>query len=189
MKTFEIIMSVIFCWFFIGWLFAILKTKFWYNFLIKKEYADKFYDFEETPWRIILPILIIFPIQTINWLCNPYKNDSCNRQKTIPIIPFGASCRKTKSNINYAAINAVPTYLSFVDNYGDGTTLDFNEKEFIKEQFGFCVLIGGFHLISWLIGILGWVVISVISLVFLAIQLLGKLFSFTYPSFNRKKKN
>ena len=176
MKNLEIILGFTFCWFLIGWLFSVLKTKYWYNFLIKKEYVNKYSDFTETPWKIYLPICLIWPIQSLSWVFS--DKEKCRR---MAITLLGLLKQGTKESINDAIINNKSNYYSrdFSDRYCDN---EINKETYIRKQFGLGTLVGGFHLFFWLIGIIVWVIILSISLIINIGFGLVFLFSLTYPN-------
>ena len=176
MKTLEIALGI-FGWFFIGWLFANLKVKYWYNHLIKNDNASKYYDFESAPIKVWLPIFLIWPIQATVWVVSEYKD---NQEDVIPITPLGCQYlyygNRIRSNINFAILFDKSTYW---DN-SDDNAKEINKDEYIKMQFGACTLAGGFHLLFWALGISLIVFVETLFLGYLIGKGLVKLLSFTY---------
>ncbi len=168
----ENIIIFIFGWFFIGFLFSLIKTYYWYKVLIKDHVASNHHDFSKTPFKIYFPICIIWTIQSLQWCFG--RNDNRYGKETIPIIPISyqdhyieekdlykrdrdsiLEPRITKSNINYAIIKNHNGYYSYLDKM----TIKFDKLKFIKEQFGMGILLGWFHLLFWVIGIICWIFI------------------------------
>lgn len=177
MKTIEILLGI-FGWLFIGWLFAFLKTRYWHNFLIKKEYASKYADFHKTPLKISIPICIIWPLQSLCWLTQEIEK---RPDGTIPITPLGVIGETetgNRSNQNYAILNNESTYW-YHSSYFAGRNEEINESDLIKWHFGSSVLLGGLNLFFWALGVACWILALLVTLIVAIVGLCITLLSYT----------
>lgn len=166
-----IILGIIYLWFLIGRAFTLFKIYYWQNTLIKKNIATKYYNFNETPFKILLPIILVYPIQSARWYWYKDKSDGKN---VIPIIPIDFDFNFSipydgddEENIleNILESNITKSYIthSLIHNqnhYYNDKAQDFlpiNKEKFLNKQSFVGELIGPFHLLFWILGIFGWV--------------------------------
>lgn len=106
----------------------------------------------------------------------------------MPIIPLSydfitKGAKLKRSFINYNFYKNEKIRLDFSDR-------EVNKNQYIKHIFGFGIMLGGFHLVSWILGIFiwilamfSWIIIIITLFIITLLEKSAKLLSYLTPRF------
>ena len=176
-----ILFGAIFSWILIGFIFSTIKMMYWHRILIKKRVAEKYVDFQSTPMKFLIPIFLLYPLQALAWISSrfseydPSLHECAQRQATMPISPITEISITQNSNSNYALMNGEEEYSYPFDGATGAFIGTIGEGE-IREEFTNSVLLGGLHILSLIIGLVGGFAYLLVHLFSVIFHGAGKLY-------------
>ncbi len=163
METTIIILLISFCWLAIGWGIITLKTNYWFRVLIKKKIAQKYPVLnDKIPWKVLIPILLIWPRQSILWLAHSNSDYHSESKNYISIIPF---TYYTESEIDEVIRTMINEKMVNTEKIDDDLSIIYpnsnivNIKKYLEERFIVGILTGIISLTFWPFGIALWAMV------------------------------